>query len=198
MVRCRLLLPVEYLDSEHYELDVIADGVVHYSHVFACLSHQPGEAQLQDMLRHGRQACIHLPFDQVEERPLRFVISGREMDRDFQTGLLAEPGAQFSVMNHVPLHAVTPQGEVSADVAPLLFVPANLALKGLQPVGLDINLIPPALRPRRRKSMRKLFIGIAALPAGLHHRCCGPALGCGPFHGAGEDRCNTWQACARV
>jgi Tfp pilus assembly protein PilN len=155
-----ILLPVEYLDSEHYELDVIADGVVHYSRVFACLSHKPGEAQLQDMLHHGRQACIHLPFDQVEERPLRFVISGREMDRDFQAGLLEETGVQFSVMNHVPLSAVTPQGEVPADVAPLLFVPANLALKGLQPVGLDINLIPPALRPRRRKSMRKLFIGI--------------------------------------
>jgi Tfp pilus assembly protein PilN len=155
-----IVLPVEYLDSEHYELDVIAGGVIHYSRVFACLSHKPGEAQLQDMLHHGRQACIHLPFDQVEERLLRFSISGREMDRDFQAGVVAEPGAQFSVMNHVPLHPVTPQDEVPADVAPLLFVPANLALKGLQPVGLDINLIPPALRPRRRKSMRKLFIGI--------------------------------------
>lgn len=155
-----IVLPVEYLDSERYELDVVADGVLHYSRVFACLSHEPGEAQLQEMLHHGRQACIHLPFDQVEERPLHLSISGRGMDRDFQAGVVAEPGARFSVMNHVPLRAATPQDEVPADVAPLLFVPASLALKGLQSVGLDINLIPPALRPRRRKSMRKLFIGI--------------------------------------
>ena len=162
------MLPVEYLDSERYELDVVADGVLHYSRVFTCLTHEPGEAQLQEMLRHGRQACIHLPFEQVDERPLRFVFSGREIARDFQEGVSEELSAQFSVMDKVPLHADTPQGEVPADMAPLLFVPANLALKGLTTVGLDINLIPPALRPRRRKSKRKLLIGVAAcLLAGL-------------------------------
>jgi Tfp pilus assembly protein PilN len=163
-----IVLPVEYLDSERYELDVVADGALHYSRVFSCLTHEPGEAQLQEMLRHGRQACIHLPFEQVDERPLRFVFSGREIARDFQEGVSEELSAQFSVMDKVPLHADTPQSEVPADVAPLLFVPATLALKGLTTVGLDINLIPPALRPRRRKSKRKLLIGVAAcLLAGL-------------------------------
>jgi Tfp pilus assembly protein PilN len=157
-----IVVPVEYLDSEYYELDVIADGALHYSRVFACQTREPGEAQLQDMLRHGRQACIHLPFDQIDERPLRFILSGREMDRDFPSGIPAELSEQFSAVSSVSLHLDIPQEESSVDVSSLLFVPANLALKGLKPVGLDINLIPPELRPRRRKSKRKLLIVAAA------------------------------------
>jgi len=154
-----IVLPIEYLDNDHYELDVIADGVLHFSRVFDCLTREPGETQLQDMLRQGRQACIHLPFDLVEERPLRFIFSGREMAGNLLQDLPPELNDEFHSVSSVPLHPATPQAEVSADMAPLLFVPVILALKGLKPVGLDINLIPPELRPRRKKSMRKLFIG---------------------------------------
>jgi len=157
-----IIFPVEYLDSEHYELDVIADGALHFSRVFACQTREPGEAQLQDILRRGQQACVHLPFDQVDDRPLHFIFSGRDMDRGFSEDLPEDLSGKFSVVSSVALHPDISQGESFADTAPLLFVPAALAIKGLKPVGLDINLIPPELRPRRRKSKRKLLVAAAA------------------------------------
>jgi Tfp pilus assembly protein PilN len=156
-----ILLPVEYLDNEHYELGVVADNALHYSRVFPCAQHEPDETQVLAMLQQGRQACIHLPFDQVDERPLHCVLSGREIDRGFLAGLSADVSTQVSVVTDVPLHPVPVQGESLRDVAPLLFVPVSLALKGLTSVSFDINLIPPALRPRRRKSKRALFGGAA-------------------------------------
>ncbi len=157
-----IIVPVEYLEPGRYELNVLADGALHYSRVFTATGREPDEAQLRDMLRHGRQACIHLPFEQVEERPLRFVISGRELDRNFAAAVADELGGLFSPAAQLPLDPVPAQGEPQAAVAPLLLVPANLALKGLAPVALDINLIPPELRPRRRKSKRKLIAAAAA------------------------------------
>jgi len=157
-----ITVPVEYLDAERYELNVLADGALQYSRVFDCTGRDPDEAQLRDMLRHGHQACIHLPFEQVEERPLRFILSGRELDRNFAAGVPAELSELFSVAAQLPLHPAPAQAEPLAAVAPLLFVPATLALKGLVPVALDINLIPPELRPRRRKSKRKLVAAAAA------------------------------------
>jgi len=156
-----VMLPVEYLDNEHYELNIVAEGALHYSRVFACTGRTPDEAQLHDMLRHGRQACIHLPFDQVEERPLRCVLSGRDLERDFPVGMPPELAGQVSIVNRLPLSQVDAQAGSVAGVAPLLSVPAHLALKGLKPVGVDMNLIPPALRPRRRKSKRVLVFGAA-------------------------------------
>ncbi len=156
-----VIVPVEYLDSERYELNVIADGVVHYSHVFSCTGREPDEAQLRDMLRRAQQACIHLPFDQREERSLRCMFSGREFDRDFPAGMPAELNDRFQVVRTLPLQPVEAHAESCAAVAPLLFVPVNLAIKGLRPLVLDVNLIPPALRPRRKKSKRTLFLGAA-------------------------------------
>lgn len=157
-----ITVPVEYLDAERYELNVLADGVLHFSRVFSCTGRQPDEAQLRDMLRHGQQACMHLPFEQVEERPFRFTLSGRELDRDFFAAVPSDLSALFSVAAHVPLHPSGAHSEPLTAMAPLLLVPAALALKGLAPVALDINLIPPELRPRRKKSKRKLFAAAAA------------------------------------
>jgi general secretion pathway protein L len=154
-----ILVPIEYLDSDHYELDVIADGTLHFSRVFVRVAREPDEAQVRDMLRHSRQACIHLPFEQVDERPLQFLFSGQEMDSGLLKSLSSDVDGEFSPVSSLPLHPVGERAGLSAHTAPLLFVPATLALKGLKPVGLDINLIPPELRPRRKKSKRKLFIG---------------------------------------
>jgi general secretion pathway protein L len=156
-----IVLPVEYLENDHYELDIIADGDLHFSRVFACDACEPGEPQIQDIVRHGRQACIHLPFEQVEERPLRFLLSGCEVDSAFLNSIPEELDGEFAVVDSVPLAPADPQAASAGNIAPLLFVPAACALKGLKPVALDVNLIPPELRPRRKKSMRKLFIGAA-------------------------------------
>lgn len=154
-----VLLPVEYLDHDRYELNVLSDGVLHYSHVFSCTGRRTDEAQLREMLRLGRQACVHLPFDHVEERPLRCILSGRDLERDMAAGLDPELSELCSVVERLPLYIADARNEPAAAAVPLLFVPASLALKGLKPVGLDVNLIPAALRPRRRKSKRMLFLG---------------------------------------
>jgi general secretion pathway protein L len=83
------------------------------------------------------------------------------VESSFLTGIPEELNGDFAVVNDTPLHPGVSQAAAAGNTAPLLFVPAALALKGLKSTALDINLIPPELRPRRKKSMRKLVVGAA-------------------------------------
>ena len=56
----------------------------------------------------------------------------------------------------MPVTVAAKVTDVTPALVPLLSVPVGLALKGIRSTPVDINLIPPELRLKKKRSMRKV------------------------------------------
>ena len=150
---------VEFLDTSRCEIAILARSTLCHSQVAALSAPAGPEAlQLQEIHDAGVRALIYLPsLGQEHNSPLRFCLSGREMQHDYMDTAPQSLIDSFSVQRTLPVqHKKFPDAAI-AGALPLLGLPAGVAVKGLRSTCFDINLIPAARRPKRKKSKRKLI-----------------------------------------
>lgn len=150
---------VEYLDKNNYELTIAAENSLYYSQVIDCSAQTPPDPQqFRDMYAKGLQGIIHLPYShQGDEHASRFLLSGREMGKEYLENIPEDMRPLFSIMSDVSVRLDKFNDEALAAALPLLAVPIGLALKGLQSMACDVNFIPLPLRPKRKRSKRKIL-----------------------------------------
>ncbi len=150
---------IEYLNDDKYELNLTNKNSIYYSKVFNTAD-KISEKHFKELYDNGLKSALHLPFDKGSKKKTAFILSGREMGKDYTNHAPEEIKSFFSIMNKF---RVTPASAGAATVVlPLLSVPIGLALKGLKSAALDINLIPLNQRLKKKRSKRKLVI--AAIP----------------------------------
>ena len=156
---------VEFLDTARCEIAILARGCLCHSQVVALSAPAGPEAlQVQEIHDAGVRSLIYLPaLGQESAAPLHFCLSGREMQPDYLDTAPESLIDSFSVQRTLPVqHKKFPDAAI-AGALPLLGLPAGVAVKGLRSTCFDINLIPAALRPKRKKSKRKLVAVAVAL-----------------------------------
>lgn len=147
---------VEFLDASRCEMAVLVRNVLSLSQVLP-LSAAAEAVQLQEIHEAGHRALIYLPaLGQERNVPLRFCLSGREMQPDFLDTAPEYLAGSFFVQRTLPVQHKKFAHDTIAGALPVLAVPAGVAVKGLRSTPFDINLIPAARRPKRKKSKRKL------------------------------------------
>jgi len=108
------------------------------------------------------KSALHIPFDKDSKKKTEFILSGREMEKDYTENAPEKIKGFFSIMNKFRINPASDSDEPNTVVLPLLSVPIGLALKGLKSAELDINLVPLNRRLKKKRSKRKLVI--AAIP----------------------------------
>ncbi len=128
------------------------------------LSASAEAVQLQEIHEAGHKSLIYLPaLGQERNLPLRFCLSGREMQPDFLDTAPESLAGSFFVQRTLPVQHKKFAHDTIAGALPVLAMPAGVAVKGLRSTPFDINLIPAARRPKRKKSKRKLVAAAAFL-----------------------------------
>lgn len=150
---------IGYMNS-HFELNIISDGTLCYSRSLPVHPADPGAAKdhhldshLQEIQREVQKGMLNVPEGKNQELRIRFFLAGREMDDDYAKKCTELSSLDCSVMKDF---AITIDDATPRTMLPLLSVAIGLALKGLRRVPLDINLIPAALRPKRKRSKKKM------------------------------------------
>jgi Tfp pilus assembly PilM family ATPase/Tfp pilus assembly protein PilN len=154
---------VEFLDAARCEIAVLVRNCLGLSQVVP-LSASTEAGQLQEIQEAGHKALIYLPaLGQERNLPLRFCLSGREMQPDFLDTAPESLADSFFVQRTLPVQHKKFVHDTIAGALPVLAMPAGVAVKGLRNTPFDINLIPAARRPKRKKSKRKLVVAAALL-----------------------------------
>lgn len=154
---------VEFLDASRCEMAVLVRKGLSLSQVLT-LSASPEALQLKEIHEAGHRALIYLPaLGQERTVPLRFCLSGRDMQPDFLDTAPESLAGCFFVQRTLPVQHKKFAHDTIAGALPVLAMPAGVAVKGLRSTPFDINLIPAARRPKRKKSKRKLFAAAAFL-----------------------------------
>ena len=156
---------VEFLDTARCEIAILARNCLCHSQVVALSAPAEPEAlQLQEIHDAGNRALIYLPaLGQERDFPLRFCLSGRDMQPDYLDTAPEQLIDIFSVQRTLPVqHKKFPDTAI-AGALPVLGLPAGVAVKGLRSACFDINLIPAVRRPKRKKSKRQLVAVALAL-----------------------------------
>ncbi len=147
---------VEFLDAARCEIAVLVRNCLCLSQVVP-LSASAEAVQLQEIHDAGLRSLIYLPaLGQERNLPLRFCLSGRDMQHDFLDTAPESPADSFFVQRTLPVQHKKFAHDTIAGALPVLVLPAGVAVKGLRSTTFDINLIPAARRPKRKKSKRKL------------------------------------------
>jgi len=157
---------VDYLDKTSYEMAIVADRSLYYSRTEACGDQAAADTgHYREIYARGLQGLIYLPeSSNAGRQPVRFYLSGLEMGKDHLELLPEELKPSFSVLRNTPVRLDKFRDDNLAAFLPVLAAPLGLALKGLQQVSCDINFIPQPLRPKRKKSKRKILaLAFAAL-----------------------------------
>lgn len=161
---------VNWLDSTRYELAVARGAALFFSTV-ATVPGSKGEVPFADIHARGTHALVHLPCCDVESVPVRMVLTGREFEPSVLEGAPEDLRDCFALPGTLP---ITDSRGTGTPESPSQFAAVvGLGLKGLQVPVLDINLIPPPQRPRRKRSKRKLVaaLGGAVLLAAVALVC---------------------------
>jgi Tfp pilus assembly protein PilN len=151
---------VEYLQDDNYELNVTNACSLYYSRVFRSEDIEP-DSHYQQIYNNAMKAVINLPDE--KETGVRFLLSGKEMERDCLEHIPEKISSHFSVMRDMPVRLDKHKEAALPTVLPLLSVPIGLALKGLKSVAIDINLVPPQLRQKKKRSKKKILAAAAAV-----------------------------------
>ncbi len=156
---------VDFLDPARCEIAILARACLCHSQVVALSAPAGPEAQqLQELHDAGVRALIYLPaLGQERNLPLRFCLSGRDMQPDYLDTAPESLIDSFSVQRTLPVQHKKFADAAIAGALPVLCLPAGVAVKGLRSTCFDINLIPAPRRPKRKKSKRKLVAAAAVL-----------------------------------
>jgi Tfp pilus assembly PilM family ATPase/Tfp pilus assembly protein PilN len=154
---------VEFLDATRCEIAVLVRNCLSFSQVVP-LSASAEAVQLQEIHEAGHRSLIYLPsLGQERNLPLRFCLSGRDMQHDFLDTAPEALADCFFVQRTLPVQHKKFAHDTIAGALPVLAMPAGVAVKGLRSTPFDINLIPAVRRPKRKKSKRKLVVAAALL-----------------------------------
>jgi general secretion pathway protein L len=149
-------LLVEYLHNNSYELNLTSDCTLYFSRFFQSKD-DTLDLHFQDIYNNGLKAVINLPYEKDRESSIRFLLSGKEMGKDYLEHVPEKIRPNFSVMRDFPIRIDKDDEETMPAVFPLLSVPIGLALKGLKSVPFDINFIPLQIRPKKKRSKKKIL-----------------------------------------
>lgn len=147
---------VEYLHNGCYELNVTSNYTLYYSKVVQSQD-KPLDVHFHELFNNGQNAIIHLPYEKDKESSLHFVLSGKEMEKEYLEYIPEEISSYFSVIRDFPIRIDMNSQKITPPVLPLLSVPIGLALKGLKKAHLDINLIPSQFRLKKKRSKKKIL-----------------------------------------
>ncbi len=152
-----------FLTNDTYELTVTDLNEIYFSKTFKISAADPEGGHLKDLHDQGMRALVHLPVAEEADTGMRMYLSGKDLDHDFLSGAPEEMRLQFPTLSSLPLKPSKKTEDNLSALAPTLAVPVGLALKGLRQVKLDMNFIPPQLRPRKKRSKRKMLAVAAAV-----------------------------------
>jgi general secretion pathway protein L len=156
---------VAYMNAR-CEINLVSDGMLFYSRSLpipasenAAPAAQPATLPLRDLQQEVQRGMLSIPEHKNQDRPIRFFLSGREIaDTALEESGDQEP-LDVCVMRDFP---ITAAASVDRQKLPLLAIPLSLALKGLRRAPIDLNLIPAALRPKKKRSKKKIAALLAA------------------------------------
>lgn len=148
--------------NHSYEVTLVKDAMLCHSAVFSAKAEQETEQArnispeyLSEIFSNSMKTLIHIPYNEGQTgHALNINLSGFQVDRDVLDHASEEIRDSFSVVRDFPFSVELSQSE--SDVLPLLSVAIGVALKGLRKPPVDINFIPPALRPKKKISREKL------------------------------------------
>jgi len=152
---------IEYLDNNKYELNLVNENTLYYSKPFNT-SEETLETHFKNIHDNGLKSIIHLPSEKNGEKETKFILSGKEMGKDYTKHAPEKIKSSFSILNSFRIRPDKNSREAAAAVLPILTVPIGLALKGLKSVAADVNLVPPGQRLKKNRSKRKIIA--AAVP----------------------------------
>lgn len=160
----------EQLEKNRCELAVLDAGRLCCSQIVTLDAQTPADPfPLEELYAKALQALIDLPYHQHrEQHRVRLILSGREFEKDRLERAAESIGQQVVVLQDLPVKTAQQPGDAAL---PVLAVPVGLALKGLKSLPLDVNFIPPPLRPKKKRSKRKMIA--AACTALLVLGCLG-------------------------
>jgi len=140
------------LDDTTYELALVDRGSLCAAEIVRCAPDAP--TPLPELHQRALAGLIHLPHDPNRAaHPVRMLFAGRSLeDRDIERAAALQP--QILPVGELPV--ARSQQAHDADPA-VLAVAVGLALKGVGGALIDLNLIPPGLRLRKKRNMRKLI-----------------------------------------
>jgi len=147
---------VEYLHNGCYELNVTSNCMLYYSRIVQSQD-KPLDVHFHELYNNGQNAIIHLPYEKDKESTPHFVLSGKEMEKEYLEYIPEEISSYFSVVRDFPVRIDMNSQKITPPVLPLLSVPIGLALKGLKKAPLDINLIPSQFRLKKKRSKKKIL-----------------------------------------
>jgi Tfp pilus assembly PilM family ATPase/Tfp pilus assembly protein PilN len=154
---------IEYTDT-HCELNLITQGKLYYSRSMPLpqstgtpVENHGEQLHLPIILREVNKGLLQIPDQKTEGSFVRFFLSGREISKDYLNQAGEELQIDFTPLQDLPIK-VEERNERSK--LPLLAVAIGSALKGIGQVPLDINLIPQALRPKKKRSKRKIISAV--------------------------------------
>ncbi len=142
-----------------YELNLIKDSMLCYSGVFTWQVEEnrnfPNGEFLAEIFSNSIKALIHIPYNEVQtDRSIKISLSGFQIEREILDSAPEEIRSSLSIVSDLPFSFGLNQSE--QHVLPLLSVPTGLALKGFRKPPVDLNFIPPGLRPKKKISREKL------------------------------------------
>jgi general secretion pathway protein L len=150
---------VAYLNAR-CEINLVSDGMLFYSRSLpmpatesAAPADQAEKLLLRALQQEVQKGMLSVPEHKDQDRTIRFFLSGRDLDDDAFKERAAQEAVDACVMRDFPITVAT---SVDRQKLPLLAIPLSLALKGLRRVPIDLNLIPVALRPKKKRSKKKI------------------------------------------
>jgi len=163
---------VAYLNG-HLELSLVSDDQLYYTRTLPAAAADRGSAkeppaqldlgEIGLQIKHG---MLNLPEHTEAERTIRVHLTGRELDDGV---LRQQPAPEGLAVGMLRGGAVTVREPADQRRLPLLSTALGSALKGVRRVPLDINLIPAGLRPKKKRSKKKIaavaLSGLGALLA---------------------------------
>jgi Tfp pilus assembly protein PilN len=150
---------IAYMNS-HYEINIVSNGTLYYSRSLplpldgaAFLNDQQVTHHLNDIQVEVQKGMLTLPGYRTKEGAVKCVVTGREFDQQAVEAYSGLSSLEFSLLREVPVSVDEKTEKSKLD---LLAIAIGLALKGLRRMPLDLNLIPLALRPKKKRSKKKL------------------------------------------
>jgi len=142
------------------EINLVSDGMLFYSRSLpvpatesAATAGHAETLSLHELQQEVQKGMLSVPEHKDQDRAIRFFVSGRDLDDDSFKERAAQEAVDVCVMRDFP---ITVAASVDRQKLPRLAIPLSLALKGLRRVPIDLNLIPVALRPKKKRSKRKI------------------------------------------
>jgi general secretion pathway protein L len=155
---------IAYMNG-HYELNIVTDGMLSYSRSLP-LAVPDTASPLEQQMKHHLNAVqaevqkglLTVPGYRAHEGTVRCFVTGRELDEQAARTYSELTSMDCVLLRDVPIAIKDTIEKSRMDVLPIAI---GLALKGLRRVPLDINFIPASIRPKKKRSKKKIGALIA-------------------------------------